>query len=221
VSRLRPDNSQAAVSSPLASDGVLNHSGGARESRTRRGGSLATVTIAMTALAAVVASMVVAPGPRGLLGGALALLMLAIAVVDARRFIIPNPLTAATLGLPFVHAAIQEPHGVLTAIGAATMRGAVLALLFLGLRELYLRLRGREGLGLGDVKLAGAGGAWLDWSMMPIAVEIAALGALAYYGVRHVAGVQAIRARSRVPFGLFLAPAIWLAWLLEALLGID
>ena len=219
MSLLRPDTPQAVVSPPPATDGALKHASGTPASRSSRSGILATATIGLTALAAVIASMVVAPGLPGLLGAALALLMLAIAVIDARRFIIPNQLAAATLGLAFLHGAIREPHDVLAAIAGATLRGAVLALLFLTLRELYLRMRGRQGLGLGDVKLAGAGGAWLGWSTMPIAVEIAALSALAYYGVRHVAGVQAIRARSRIPFGLFLAPAIWLAWLLEALLN--
>ena len=50
------------------------------------------------------------------------------------------------------------------AVGIALLRGAVLALLFLGLRALYRRLRGRDGIGLGDVKLAGVAGAWLDWT---------------------------------------------------------
>jgi leader peptidase (prepilin peptidase) / N-methyltransferase len=181
---------------------------------------LVTVAVVLVGLAGVIASVAAAPNLRGLLGAALPLLMLAIAAVDARRLIIPNQLTAATLGLAFVHAAIQEPREIVAAMSGAMLRGAVLALLFLALREVYLRVRGREGLGLGDVKLAGAGGAWLGWSMMPIAIEMAALGALAYYGARHVAGVEAIHARSRIPFGLFLAPAIWLGWLLEALLDL-
>jgi len=43
------------------------------------------------------ASLVAAPGPEGLLGALLAALMLAIAVVDHERYIIPNELTAAAL----------------------------------------------------------------------------------------------------------------------------
>ena len=38
----------------------------------------------------------------------------------------------------------------------------------------YARFRGRQGLGLGDVKLAFVAGAWLDWSMIPIAIQLAA-----------------------------------------------
>ena len=49
------------------------------------------------------------------------------------------------------------------AVGFALLRGAVLALLFLGAARRYRRLRGRDGIGLGDVKLAGVAGAWLGW----------------------------------------------------------
>jgi len=171
--------------------------------------------LAVVAIAVVAASLAIAPGRQGVLGCGLGLLMLAIAVVDARRFIIPNELVIAALALGFLHACIEETDGILRALAAATLRGAVLGLLFLSLRELYFRWRGREGLGLGDVKLAAAAGVWLDWPTMPIAVEIAALGALALYVLGHALGRRRIHAATRLPFGLFLAPAIWLAWLFQ------
>lgn len=177
-----------------------------------------TWVISLFAAAAVAASIVAAPGARGFLGAALALLMLAIAMVDASRFVIPNPLNAAGLALALVHAALAQADAPWEAIAMALLRGAVLALMFYALREMYLRVRGREGLGLGDVKLAGVAGAWLDWPAMPIAVEIAALAALAVYGWRHFVLGRPMRATSRIPFGLFFAPAIWLAWLIEATL---
>jgi leader peptidase (prepilin peptidase) / N-methyltransferase len=175
-------------------------------------------TIGFVALAAVVASVAAAPAVNGLLGAGLALLMLAIAVTDARRFIIPNVLTAAGFVLGLVHAGVQVPNMVVEAAAFAALRGAALALAFLALRVIYAWLRGRQGLGLGDVKLAGVAGAWLDWLTIPIAIEIAALAALTIYLLRyHVVG-RPIRATSRLPFGLFLAPTIWLCWLLEATL---
>ncbi|TMJ05581.1 MAG: prepilin peptidase [Alphaproteobacteria bacterium] len=168
-----------------------------------------------TALAACVASVAAAPGLPGYLGAALALVAIAIAVIDARWFIIPNELTAAGLALALVNAASEAPLAMWEAVGVALLRGAALALLFLALREAYRRLRGRDGIGLGDVKLAGMAGAWLDWTTMPIAIEIAALSAIAVFGVRYYRGRRTVDPSVKLPFGLFLAPSIWIGWLIE------
>jgi leader peptidase (prepilin peptidase)/N-methyltransferase len=133
---------------------------------------------AILAACGVAASIWVAPGLPGYLGAALALTTLAIAIIDARLFVIPDELTAAGFILALVKAAVTEPQAI-EAVAFAVLRGALLALLFFALRSGYRRLRGREGIGLGDVKLAGVAGAWLSWLTIPIAVEVAALAALA------------------------------------------
>jgi leader peptidase (prepilin peptidase)/N-methyltransferase len=179
---------------------------------------LAPAALALPACAAVAASLIAAPGWPGALGAALALTMLAIAVVDARRFIIPDQLSAAGFALALVNAALVSPGEIAAAVGLALLRGVVVAALFYGLRALYLRLRGRQGIGLGDVKLAGVLGAWLDWMTIPIAIEIAALSALAVFAVRHYASGKPLDAALKFPFGLFLGPSIWLGWLIETIL---
>ena len=156
-----------------------------------------------------------APGVPGWLGAGLALIMLAIATIDARWFIIPNELSAAGFALALINAAVLAQDGIAAAVGMALLRGAVVALLFLALRMLYRRVRGRDGVGLGDVKLAGVMGAWLGWVTIPIAVEIAALSAIAVYFFRHYARGRPLDRTLKFPFGLFLAPSIWLCWLLE------
>jgi leader peptidase (prepilin peptidase)/N-methyltransferase len=171
----------------------------------------------LAAVAACVISLIAAPGLPGVLGAGLALIAVAIAVIDARYFIIPNELSAAGLVLALIYAFVTEPDA-LVAVGFALLRGAVLALLFYGLREAYRRLRGREGIGLGDVKLAGVAGAWLSWLAMPIAIEIAALAAIAVFALRHYAAGRSMNAALKFPFGLFLAPSIWLGWLIEVTL---
>jgi leader peptidase (prepilin peptidase)/N-methyltransferase len=176
----------------------------------------AAFAVAATAIAACVVSLIAAPGWAGWFGAALALIAIAIAVIDARYFIIPNELSAACFALALAYAAATEPQPLWAVFSA--VRGAVLALLFLGLREGYRRLRGRDGIGLGDVKLAGCAGAWLSWSAMPIAIEIAALAAIAVIAVRHYAGGRPLDATLKFPFGLFLAPSIWLGWLIDVTL---
>jgi leader peptidase (prepilin peptidase) / N-methyltransferase len=166
----------------------------------------------------ILASVVLVPDSRGAWGAGLAVLMVAIAAVDARRFIIPDELTAAALALGLAYAAIEDVDPWAQALAWAVLRGAVPAAAFLGVRAAYRRWRGLEGIGLGDVKLAGVAGVWLDWPTIPIAIEIAALAALGAYMIRHLYLRRNVRPTTRLPFGLFLAPAIWVAWILDATL---
>jgi leader peptidase (prepilin peptidase)/N-methyltransferase len=176
------------------------------------------VAIAIAAVSMAAASMIVVPGWRGLAGAGLACLMIGIAAVDARRFIIPDEFSAAAFVLGLIHAALGFPDAASAAVATAALRGIVTALALFVLWAAYLRLRGREGIGLGDVKLAGVAGAWLDWPSIPLAFEIAALAALSVCLARWLVSGRSIRATTRLPFGLFLAPAIWIAWLGEILL---
>ena len=174
------------------------------------------IFVAAAALAAI-ASVWAAPGTRGMLGAALAVITTAIAAVDLRRYVIPDEFILAGILLALVQAAAldDEPLG---AIALAAGRGILLAGLFFLLRAIYARVRGREGIGLGDVKLAAMAGAWLELDAIPFAIAIAALAALAVIAVRQRLLGRPLRAKSRVPFGAFFAPAIWLAWFMEAVL---
>lgn len=170
------------------------------------------ITILIAWLSCITGSLFLLPNAQGIIGGILAVLMIAIAFVDARRFIIPDELTAAAAALGFLHAAMQDAGSIVETLANAALRGAILAFAFLTLRILYRRLRGRDGIGLGDVKLAGVAGVWVDWWVLPAVIEVAALAALAVYAVRYLWGRRPVRLM-RLPFGLFLAPAIWFGWL--------
>ncbi|WP_245276176.1 prepilin peptidase [Methylocapsa aurea] len=225
--------SQPAHPAPLSAGGILDlrkdgaeadGAGGAGQAQQKYIGFGA---IALVGCAMAAASFITAPGLAGAFGGALAVLMLATACVDARCFIIPDKLTLAAFVLGLANAANQglgseefasiRRDDMLASIGVAGMRAAILVLAFLALREAYRRLRGRQGLGLGDVKLAAVAGVWLDAMSIPAAIEIAALAALGLYGVRQLVARHPFSAAARLPFGLFFAPAIWLCWLLEAM----
>jgi leader peptidase (prepilin peptidase)/N-methyltransferase len=174
------------------------------------------VLIIAVAVAAAATSIAVSPDARGIVAAGLAFIMVTVAIVDARQFIIPDELTAAAFALGLVHAALAGADGGVDPIAFAALRAVALALVFLALRTTYRWLRGRQGIGLGDVKLAAVAGAWLDWPMMPIAVEIAAVAALGWYLARQFTFGRSIRSTGSLPFGLFFAPAIWLGWLLQA-----
>jgi leader peptidase (prepilin peptidase)/N-methyltransferase len=173
---------------------------------------------ALCGAAAAALSLYVAPDVTGLCGALLAVLMTAIACRDAHDFIIPDQYSAAAFVLGLAAAWFSGEQDAIWSVVAALIRAAALALAFLGIRFLYHRLRGRHGLGLGDVKLAGVAGAWLDWTMLPIAIEIAALSALAAVLVEQLITRRTLKATTRLPFGLFFAPSIWIGWLLQTAL---
>ena len=76
----------------------------------------------------------------------------------------------------------------------------------------YRRLRGREGIGLGDAKLFAAAGAWLSWTGLPSVLLLAAAAGLA--GHLLAARLTGRRLKGReLPFGPYLARALWLVWL--------
>jgi leader peptidase (prepilin peptidase) / N-methyltransferase len=175
--------------------------------------------LSLAMIAAVGVSLVASPGPDGLFGAFLGLLMAAIAVTDNSRYIIPNELTAAALALALLRAGTVGPDaGWFGAVWAA-LRAAAIAVPFLALMLGYRRWRGRDGLGLGDIKLAAVAGAWLGFVTIFAVIELATLSALGAYFVNSTIRKRPLKATAFLPFGLFLAPAIWLGWLVEAWLG--
>jgi len=176
---------------------------------------LPLLVAALACASGALLSLYAAPGREGWFGAGLLLLAAAIALVDYRRLLIPDALNLAVLALGLTRAALTPAIFDWTHLADAAARGLAFGGALLLVRQVYWLTRGRHGLGLGDVKLAGAGGVWLQWPSLPIAVEIAALSALAAYALWAHVTKSSVRWTSRLPFGLFLAPAIWAAWLIE------
>jgi leader peptidase (prepilin peptidase) / N-methyltransferase len=164
----------------------------------------------------VLASIAAAPGWSGAAGAVLAGLMLAIAVIDHRQMIIPDELNALAFiaGLVAV-VVVAEGAPAIAILQEALVRATLMFASFFGFRAGYRALRGLDGMGLGDVKLAAVAGVWLDWGGIPVLVEIAALSALAAALCARLRG-EGFDLKARVPFGTFFAPAIWICWLLAA-----
>jgi leader peptidase (prepilin peptidase) / N-methyltransferase len=182
--------------------------------RLARSGALEASLIGAAGAGAVLTSIAVAPGWSGAAGALLAGLMLAIAVIDHRRMIIPDELNAPAFIVGLVAAGAASTGAILQAL----IRASLMFVLFCAFRAVYRTLRGMEGMGFGDVKLAAVAGVWLDWASLPIAVEIAALSALAAALYARLRGNE-FDAKARLPFGAFFAPAIWICWVLTAWRG--
>ena len=150
------------------------------------------------------------------MGAALAVAMVAIAAIDARSFTIPDKLVLAGLLLGLVNVYVTHEDQLATGFADAALRASVLALLFFGGRTAYRLIRKRQGIGLGDVKLAAVAGVWLDWMSISVAVDLAAFSALGTVLAYLIRG-RRVTGSSAIPFGLFFAPAIWLGWLFETI----
>ena len=170
------------------------------------------------ALAIPTFSVAVFPVKVALMSCLLGWTMLAIAVVDARRFIIPD-----VLSLPAIPAGLLASGRLLEPSAAEIVRiDHVIGMLAGGLglwlvRAVYFRVRQREGLGLGDVKLAAVAGAWIGWQSLSDVILLAAALALSLVIALGLVRGKELSAAARVPFGCFLAPSIWLVWALGAL----
>jgi leader peptidase (prepilin peptidase)/N-methyltransferase len=136
--------------------------------------------------------------------------LLALALIDLRSWRLPDALTLPLLALGLLAAAL----GLLPGPGLwLALLGASLGYVFLaGVAWAYRRLRGRDGLGLGDAKLLAAAGAWLGPAELPLLVLAAALLGLALALLRS----DALRAETPVPFGPPLALTFWALFLMQA-----
>nr|USU30221.1 A24 family peptidase [Methylobacterium sp. OTU13CASTA1] len=147
----------------------------------------------------------------------------AVAVIDGRRRIIPNRLNFALLGLGLAVTAGRALDGNSSAVSSTVFSALAQGLATAGLafavlwavRAAHARLRGRVGLGLGDVKFIAAGAAWTGLAGLPAMILAASVLALA------VLAVAALRDRSidgatRLPFGPFLAVGLHAALLMQA-----
>ena len=115
--------------------------------------------------------------PSAWLAALLGWWLLALALIDLRAWRLPDVLTLPLIAAGLAAAAL----GLLPAVDLLhALAGAAVGYLALaGIGWAYRRLRGRDGLGLGDAKLLAAAGAWLGVESLPWLVLIAALLGLA------------------------------------------
>ncbi len=148
--------------------------------------------------------------PVPLAAAVLGLLLIAVSVVDIRRFEIPDSFSALLVATGALHlwvAGLPGPGHVVAGLGFA-------ALLY-GVGVFYLRFRGHPGLGFGDVKLAAGLGLWLGiegsvWALL--AASLSGIAVLLVLAVLRQDMVQRLSA-SGVAFGPFLCLSAWAIWL--------
>ena len=174
-------------------------------------GILVTLSLGM---AIAVAAFMCFDGLLAIISCGLGWVMLAIACIDFRNFIIPDVLSLPAIPVGILVSAMLSPavepnQVILDHALSALVAGAVFYLV----RSVYFFFRQREGLGLGDVKLAAVAAAWVGGTGAIHVLILACSTALVFVLIEHVTSNNSKSDGSRaLPFGAFLAPAIWLIW---------
>lgn len=179
--------------------------------------------IALLAGAIAAASLLLLEPAWAMVSCLLGWTMLAIAVSDAERFIVPDVLSLPSIPVGLIATRFMAPQdaaGTLViehCLAAVVGAGALYAVM-----RLYFVWRNRDGLGLGDVKLAAVAGAWTGLQGLSYVLLLACVLAIVYVALANLRSLRSIEATTAVPFGAFLAPSIWLVWCSSALaLGAD
>lgn len=138
-------------------------------------------------------------------------LLLALAAIDLRTYLLPDALNAAVFLLGAAMLAWSQP-----ADWPLHLAGAVIGFGLLWLVEVaYRRLRGRDGLGRGDAKLLGAVGLWVGAMGIPPVLLIASLAGIAAALVSSLRESEELSGASAIAFGPWIALGGYSVWLIE------
>jgi leader peptidase (prepilin peptidase)/N-methyltransferase len=152
-----------------------------------------------------------------------AYVLLVLALIDVDHRILPNVITLPGTLVGLALSLVDPQIAWWDALLGAFLGGGVLY----GVAWLYLKLRGIEGMGMGDVKMMLLVGAFVGWQGTFMTIFIGSL-------LGTVVGIAAIVLRGRdwgyaLPFGTFLAVAAFLVdawgpeivhWYLHTLMGV-
>lgn len=163
--------------------------------------------IELLALGVAAWSVLALPGGLVWVGCLLGWWLAALAAIDARTLILPDLLTLPLIAVGLGVTALIAPGALIDHTIGAGVGFAVIGVIGFA----YRKVRGREGIGGGDVKLAAAAGAWVGWMGLPGVVLIAALSGLITIAILALFG-RGTSAVTRIPFGPHLAFGLWITW---------
>jgi leader peptidase (prepilin peptidase)/N-methyltransferase len=120
--------------------------------------------------------------------------------IDFEHQILPNEITLPGVVIGLVLSIFLPPGWKSSVLGMLV--GGLFPFL---IAEIYLRVRGREGMGMGDFKMLAMVGAFLGWPLVWVTLIVACVLGIVIGG-----GVLLLSRRgmaTRIPFGTFIAVA--------------
>lgn len=124
--------------------------------------------------------------------------MIVLFAIDLRHRILPNVITLPGIVVGFILSFVLPPGWRESLIGLLAGGGVLFAI-----AEAYYRLRGVEGLGMGDVKMLAMIGAFLGWKLMLLTLVLASFAG-SFVGIGMMASGRG-GMKAALPFGTFLA----------------
>ncbi|MEM1379676.1 MAG: prepilin peptidase [Pseudomonadota bacterium] len=140
----------------------------------------------------------------------------ALAAVDFESGFLPDALTIPLIAFGLIAAAWGIGPSVAQSALGAMIGGGTLWLIAAG----YEALRGRMGLGGGDIKLMAAGGAWLGPFALPFVLLAASVSGLLFVAFTAIRAGKTPDLAAELRFGPFLSAAIAAVVLLAPRLGL-
>ncbi|KZM47469.1 A24 family peptidase [Labrenzia sp. OB1] len=132
--------------------------------------------------------------------------------IDLQRMEIPDSVSIGMFPLGALFVLIETPDFLLQ-----RLMGGILVLLLLAVfSRLFFLLRGKEGLGFGDVKLAASATVWIGLPLFAVMIFLAATSGLIASFYRFAMRRQR-QPDARIAFGPHLAASIWIVWISTAL----
>jgi len=126
--------------------------------------------------------------------------LVVVSLIDLEHQVIPDVISLP--GILVGIAASFTPWGLVSwtdaALGAAGGGGFLLAVAWI-----FHRMTGKEGMGLGDVKLLAMIGAWMGWRALPFIILLSSLTGILIGGSALLLMRRGLRVR--IPFGPFLS----------------
>jgi leader peptidase (prepilin peptidase)/N-methyltransferase len=145
-------------------------------------------------------------GPSALLASRLAFgcALIVLFAIDLEHHLLPNAVTLPGIVAGFLFSLVVEPGWRDSLLGIVVGGGLLWAV-----GEGYYRLRGEEGLGMGDVKMLAMIGAFLGWKLTLVTLMMASFAGSLAGALLIVSGRGGMK--YALPFGTFLAMGAALA----------
>ena len=126
--------------------------------------------------------------------------MIVLFAIDLEHQILPNEITLSGIVVGFVASVFLPPGWKSSLIGLLV--GGLFPFL---IAEVYARVRGREGMGMGDFKMLAMVGAFLGWPIVWLTLILSCVLGIVIGGGALIVSKRGLA--TKIPFGTFIAVA--------------